>query len=118
MGILGFHKYIKDSDAAVINYLNEKLQKLMPILTPLCVVIGVLFENIGNQLLFLIPFLFAFMTFSGSLNMRFKDVKVFATYPLAMLFSIAFLHILMPLWAYFLSTVIFNDHLLTVGFRS
>src|SRR5690606_230523 len=30
--------------------------------------------------------------------------------------TIAFLHIVMPIWAYFLSTVIFDDYLLTIGF--
>src|SRR5699024_4874203 len=34
----------------------------------------------------------------------------------AMFFSIAFLHILMPFWAFFLSNIIFNDDLLTIGF--
>lgn len=89
---------------------------LMPILTPLSLVIGVLLQDIGNQLLFLIPWIFAFMTFSSSLGMSAKDAKSFSTYPKTILFFIAFLHILMPLWAYFLASNIFNDHLLTIGF--
>ena len=48
--------------------------------------------------------------------MKFKDVKIFVKHPVLILFSIIFLHLLMPLGAYFLSTVIFNDHLLTIGF--
>ncbi|GGP15080.1 bile acid:sodium symporter family protein [Oceanobacillus neutriphilus] len=100
----------------MLDRLNKQLQTFMPILTPLSVIIGVLFHNIGEQLLFLVPWLFAFMTFAGSLNMKFKDVKVFSQYPAAILFGIAFLHIIMPFGAYFLSTIIFNDHLLTIGF--
>lgn len=100
----------------MLDNLNKRLQALMPILTPLSLVIGVLLEDIGGQLLFLVPILFAFMTFASSLSMNFKDMKSFTKYPVFILFTIAFLHILMPIWAYFLSTVIFDDYLLTIGF--
>ena len=93
-----------------------RLQKLMPVLTPVSLIIGVLLEDIGGRLLFLVPWMFAFMTFSGSLSMNFEGVKSIKKYPKAILFTIAFLHILMPMWAYVVSTVIFNDHLLTIGF--
>jgi predicted Na+-dependent transporter len=100
----------------VLDSLNKQLQKLIPILTPLSVVIGILLQDIGGKLFFLVPWLFAFMTFAGSLSMKFKDVKVFSRYPTGILFGIAFLHIIMPFWAYFLSTIIFHNHLLTIGF--
>ncbi|MCJ8008722.1 bile acid:sodium symporter family protein [Lederbergia wuyishanensis] len=96
--------------------LNKWLQKLLPILTPLSLVIGVIFQNIGVHLLFLVSWLFAFMTFSSSLSMNVKDVKSFSKHSAIILGSIAFLHIIMPIWAYFLSTIIFDDHLLTIGF--
>lgn len=95
---------------------NGFLQKWMPILTPLSLVIGILIEEIGQQLLFLVPWLFAFMTVVSSLSLKVRDLKVFVKYPKTILFSIAFLHILMPLWAYLLSVVLFDDHLLMVGF--
>lgn len=100
----------------MLEKLNTFLQKYIAILTPLSLVLGVLLENIGQHLLFLVSWLFAFMTFTGSLNMKFKDVKIFVKHPAIILFSIIFLHLLMPLWAYFLATVIFDDHLLTIGF--
>jgi len=100
----------------MLEKLNVFLQNYIAILTPLSLVLGVLLESIGHNLLFLVSWLFAFMTFAGSLNMQFKDVKIFIKHPVLILFSIIFLHLLMPLWAYFLSTVIINDHLLTVGF--
>lgn len=100
----------------MLNSFNKRLQALIPILTPLSLIIGVLFQNIGVHLLFLVPLLFAFMTFSSSLSMNFKDVKGFSKYPTIILLSIAFLHIIMPIWAYFISTVIFNDELLTIGY--
>lgn len=88
----------------------------MAVLTPLSLVLGVLLEDVGKHLLFLVPWLFAFMTFSSSLSMKLNDIKVFTKYHKTILVSIAFLHILMPIWAYFLSIIIFDDHLLTIGY--
>lgn len=88
----------------------------MPVLTPISLVIGVLLEDIGGKLLFLVPWMFAFMTFAGSLSMNFEGVKSIKKYPKAILLAIVFLHILMPIWAYIVSTLIFDDHLLTIGF--
>ncbi|PIC70160.1 hypothetical protein CSV77_10400 [Sporosarcina sp. P16b] len=96
--------------------LNTFLQRWIAILTPLSLVIGVVFHQVGEQLLFIVSWLFAFMTFVGSLGMNIKEVHMVRKYPAVVLVSIAFLHIVMPAWAYFLSTVIFDDHLLTVGF--
>lgn len=95
---------------------NVFLQKWMPVLTPLSLVVGVFLEEIGQQLLFLVPWLFAFMTVVSSLSLKVRDMKVFVHYPKTILFTIAFLHIAMPLWAYIVSIVLFDDHLLTIGF--
>ncbi len=100
----------------MLEKLNSFLQRYIAILTPLSVVLGVLLESVGQNLLFLVTWLFAFMTFAGSLHMKFRDVKIFVKHPVLIVFTIAFLHLLMPLWVFFLSTVIFDDHLLTVGF--
>ncbi|WP_102691566.1 bile acid:sodium symporter family protein [Rummeliibacillus pycnus] len=100
----------------MLEKVNGFLQKYIAILTPISLVVGVLLEHVGQHLVFLVAWLFAFMTFTGSLKMKFKDVNVFRKHPLFILFTIVFLHILMPLWAYVLSTLIFDDHLLTVGF--
>lgn len=100
----------------MLNQVNIFLTRFMPILTPLSLVVGVLLENVGHHLLFLVAWLFAFMTFISSLGMKFSDVKVFVRYPKTILSVIAFLHILMPLWAFALSEIIFDDHLLTLGF--
>lgn len=100
----------------MVQLLNIFIQKWMPVLTPLSLVIGVLLEKIGTHLLFLVPILFAIMTFISSLNLKFRDIKVFKQYPKTILFIIAFLHILMPLWAFLLAELIFDDRLLTIGF--
>ena len=100
----------------MVQRLNQFMQRYMPILTPLSLVIGVLLEQLGGHLLFLVPILFALMTFISSLSLKFRDIQVFKTYPKTILFIIAFLHIVMPLWAFTLAELIFDDHLLTIGF--
>lgn len=100
----------------MLDRLNKRLQALMPILTPSSLLIGVLFDGIGEHLKFLVPWIFAFMTFAGSLSLNFKGLQSFKKYPFVILFTIAFLHIIMPIWAYIVSKVMFDDHLLTIGF--
>lgn len=100
----------------MLSDLNTFLQRWIAILTPLSLVVGVLFHQAGEQLLFIVTWLFAFMTFVGSLGMNVKEVRMVGKHPGVVLMSIAFLHMVMPAWAYFLSTIFFDDHLLTVGF--
>lgn len=100
----------------MLGNLNTFLQRWIAILTPFSLVLGVIFHQQGEQLLFIVSWLFAFMTFIGSLGMNVKEIRMVKKHPGVVLVSIAFLHILMPAWAYFLSIVFFNDHLLTVGF--
>lgn len=100
----------------MLDRLNKRLQRLMPILTPASLIVGVLIGDIGGHFVFLVPWIFAFMTFAGSLSMNFKGFTSFTKYPFVIISAIAFLHIVMPIWAYFVSTMVFNDHLLTIGF--
>lgn len=96
--------------------INQWLQKMMPIFTPLSLVIGVLLDDWMIPLLFLVPWLFAFMTFAGSLSMNLSAFKSFKKYSVIIVVTIAFLHIVMPLWAYFIAELLFNDPLYTLGF--
>lgn len=95
---------------------NAFIQKWIALLTPLSLIIGVLLGEMGTHFLFLIPWFFAFMTFTGALGMDFKDFRMVVKYPGAILLSILFLHILMPVWGYMLATVLLDDVLLTIGF--
>ncbi len=109
-------KVVRNEGKVMVQQLNQFIQRYMPILTPLSLVIGVILEQIGSNFLFLVPILFAVMTFISSLSLKFRDIKVFKMYPKTILFVIAFLHILMPLWAYTIAELIFDDYLLTIGF--
>lgn len=100
----------------MLTLFNAFIQKWIALLTPLSLIIGVLLGEMGTHFLFLIPWFFAFMTFTGALGMDFKDFRMVVKYPGAILLSILFLHILMPVWGYMLATVLLDDALLTIGF--
>ena len=100
----------------VLMRLNSWLQKMMPIFTPLSLIIGVLLDEWMIPLLFLVPWLFACMTFAGSLSMNLSAFKSFKRYSVIIVVTIAFLHIAMPLWAYAVAELLFNDPLYTLGF--
>lgn len=106
----------KKEGSAMLERIHTFLQKYIVILTPLSLVLGVVFEDFGKQCVFLVGWMFAFMTFSGSLHMKYKDANVFTKRPFLILFTIFFLHILMPLWAYVLANLFFDDHALMIGF--
>lgn len=109
-------KDFKERRTSMLEEFNKHLQRLMPILTPLSLIIGVLMEDIGGEIIFLVPWLFAFMTFAGSLSMNFQGLQSFMKYPRVILITIAFLHILMPFWAYIISNLLIDDQYLKIGF--
>jgi BASS family bile acid:Na+ symporter len=88
--------------------INRTLNKCMPIITPSCLVFGVLFPQITSHFLPYVVALFAFMTFQGSLGSSFHQFgKVFQN-PLPLLVILAMLHLLMPCLARVLGGALFG----------
>ncbi|OIJ11240.1 hypothetical protein BKP37_16485 [Anaerobacillus alkalilacustris] len=87
--------------------MNKVLEKLMPVITPTGVVIGVLLTAWLLPLTFLVPWIFAFMTFSGSLNSNFVDLKRVLLHPKPILVCFFILHLIMPLIALGIGKVFF-----------
>ncbi|MGM0903253.1 MAG: bile acid:sodium symporter family protein [Bacillota bacterium] len=79
---------------------NKRLEKLMPIITPVSVIIGVLFANFFIDFTNLIPWIFAFITFAGSLGSNLSSFKETLKHPLPLFIILIILHILMPAWAW------------------
>ncbi len=94
--------------------LNKMLEKFMPIMIPFSVVIGVLLTAYIKDFSFLIPWIFAFMTFSGSLNSNFVSLKQAVMNPLPILLVIFILHIFMPLWALGVGHLAFSGDSFTI----
>ncbi|KAA9021830.1 bile acid:sodium symporter family protein [Niallia endozanthoxylica] len=94
--------------------INKKLEKMMPFITPTGVFLGILFSYYVKDYAFLVPWLFAFMTFEGSLSMRFGSLKGAIAHPLPVIIALAFLHIGMPLWAWGIGHLSFSGDSLTI----
>lgn len=100
----------------MLEKLNVLLGKWMPILTPISVLCGVLASIYLQPLAFLVPWIFAFMTFAGSLNSSFQSFKHTVSHPLPILLALLVLHIVIPLWAWSIGNLFFhNDPLIITG---
>jgi len=90
--------------------LNAVLEKLMPVITPFSLIMGVAFSSFFIKLQPLVPWLFALLTFSGSLGSGFKDIKNAAKNPLPFILSLSILHVLMPVIALGTGKVLFSGN--------
>jgi predicted Na+-dependent transporter len=94
--------------------LNKQLEKIMPLITPTGVIVGVLLSVYLEDFSYLIPWIFAFMTFSGSLNSSFKSLSEVVRHPLPLLAAMVLLHILMPIWAWSVGHITFPEDIFTI----
>jgi predicted Na+-dependent transporter len=94
--------------------LNKQLEKIMPLITPTSVVLGVFLSVYIKDFSYLIPWIFAFMTFAGSLNSNFKSLSDVVRHPLPILAAMVLLHLLMPLWAWSVGHLAFQGDILTI----
>jgi BASS family bile acid:Na+ symporter len=94
--------------------INAFLEKILPLITPTSVVLGILFSA------WLTPYqgwstaLFAFMTFAGSLRSGFGDLLKVWLQPGPLVAALLILHAVMPLAAWLLSQAAFAGDPLTV----
>ncbi|RAI80595.1 bile acid:sodium symporter family protein [Macrococcoides goetzii] len=100
----------------MIALMNKFLQKNIALLTLISLSLGVIFDEFGHHFLIVVPYLFAFMTFAGSMKMKFSDLNIFYKAPKDILFCMIVLHLIMPVLSYLIANLIFDDHLLVIGF--
>lgn len=98
----------------MLQKINQYLEKALPFMTPTSVVIGILLSTYLIPYTFLVPWIFAFITFNGSLKSNFKSLQHVVTHPIPMLVALFILHILMPIWAFSLGHLIFPGDLFTI----
>ncbi|MED4798028.1 bile acid:sodium symporter family protein, partial [Priestia megaterium] len=84
----------------MLSQLNRMLEKLMPFITPVSLLIGVLIGSSLSQYTFLIPWLFALMTFAGSLNSNIQQLNATIHRPFPIVMALFVLHIFMPAGAW------------------
>ncbi|MDN3017505.1 bile acid:sodium symporter family protein [Paenibacillus sp. BSR1-1] len=98
----------------MLQKLNKQLEKVMPFITPTGVVTGVLLSTYLKDYSFLIPWIFAFMTFAGSLSSNFKSLKEVITHPFPIFIAMLALHVLMPIWAWGVGHIAFRGDVYTI----
>ncbi|MEH7304805.1 bile acid:sodium symporter family protein [Neobacillus drentensis] len=98
----------------MLQKLNKQLERIMPLITPVGVVIGVIFSIHLKDFSYLVPWIFAFMTFSGSLSSNFHSLKEAIVHPFPIFIAMLILHILMPIWAWSVGHIVFSGDIYTI----
>lgn len=93
---------------------NSFLEKIMPLLTPTAIVVGVLNESRLLPFTGLVPWIFAVMTLIGSLKCNFGDLKAVLMKPQKLLVLMVILHVVMPLIGWLAARVVFPGDPYTV----
>ncbi|MEW9700850.1 bile acid:sodium symporter family protein [Paenibacillus sp. SI8] len=94
--------------------LNKKMETIMPLITPISVLIGVLAGSHLSGFTYVSAWIFAFMTFSGSISSSFKEFVQIVVQPLPLIATLLILHVIMPLLAMGLGYVVYSDDSFTI----
>ncbi len=87
----------------------------MPLITPLGVCVGVTLGSHLAAFTFLSPWLFAWMTFAGSLSSRFRELFKVMTHPVPMITILIILHLIMPMMAWGFGHVLYANQPYTIS---
>jgi predicted Na+-dependent transporter len=98
----------------MLQKLNKQLERIMPLITPVGVLTGVLLSAHLKDFSYLIPWIFAFMTFAGSLSSNFHSLKEVIVHPFPIIIAMTILHVLMPIWAWGVGHVAFSGDIYTI----
>lgn len=93
-----------------MNSFNKFAGKWMPFIVVACLCLGITFAEPIGKLTFLVPFLFAFMTFTGTINSGFHELLNVAKHPLPLIVSLLILHLAVPLLALGLGELFFSGN--------
>ena len=88
--------------------LNRLTGKWMPLIVLLCLAVGVVFSGPLGHLTFLVPYVFAIMTFSGAVKSSFRQMAQIARRPLPLAVSFVIIHALIPLLALAAGKILFS----------
>jgi len=97
----------------MIQQLNKALEKFMPLLTPTAVLTGILLHESLGRYSYLVPWIFAWMTFAGSLSSNFQDLQRVIKHPQPILANFSVLHLIMPVLAWICGQWLFPGDVLT-----
>lgn len=92
----------------MLNKFNEGLEKWLPLITPTCVFLGVTIAAGLKDFAYLVPWIFAFMSFSSSLGLGVGDVRKTIKNPVPIIICIVILQVIMPVLAFYFGKVVFG----------
>lgn len=95
----------------MLSRFNRFVEKWMFLVTPCCLVVGVLFPSVAGLGVPYVPLVFAFMTFIGGLKSSFRDIAGVFRKPLPLLLSLVTLHLVLPAAACGLGWLLFPDNI-------
>ncbi len=98
----------------MLQSINRIMNSIMAFFIPACLIIGFFLTDQLIGMSALIPWIFAFMTFSGSLNSSFSSFKGIVKHPRPLIITLVCLHIIMPLLAYGAGQLFYSDNQYTV----
>ncbi len=93
---------------------NVFLNRIIPVITPTSVVLGIVFSENLNDFTYLVPWIFALMTFTGSLRSDFKAFGRTLSRPVPIIVALFILHVIMPVWAYMYGHLVFHGDIYTI----
>jgi predicted Na+-dependent transporter len=98
----------KRTPAETASAINRFLERMMPLLTPLGVTMGIVFSPFFLTLRPFIPWLFGTMTLAGALKLKVRDLALAVRNPLPIILFFLSAHVLMPLGVMLVSGLVFN----------
>lgn len=88
---------------------NALLEKYLPFLTPLCVLSGVLIFSFLHAYAFLVPWIFACITFSSSLGLNIRDMGKAYKNPMPIVVCLLIIQVVMPALAFGVGKLFFTE---------
>ena len=95
----------------MLDRFNKFIEKWMAFVTPLCLLVGVCFPDIAKHGLPYVTYVFAFMTFTGALKSRFRDVANVIRNPGSLITIMLMLHIAIPAAACGMGHLLFSNNM-------
>lgn len=99
----------------MLDRLNHNLQRFMPLIAPASLVSGLVLGDMLALFAWLIPWLFALMTFSAALGLKTEEFRKVLAKPGFLPVMMLLLHVIMPLCAWLLGKAFYLDPLIVMG---
>ncbi|MGG3999260.1 bile acid:sodium symporter family protein [Anoxybacillus kestanbolensis] len=98
----------------MLQKMNRRMEKALPFIVPSSVIVGVLFAPVFAGYSSFVPWIFALITFAGSLRLSFSALKQALFHPIPMVAVLFMLHVFMPLWAFGIGHIFFRGDSFTI----